>query len=221
MNFSCRFIDNILYYKAAAGIVAFDGVNTAVISDALGKERYKNAVAGAYNNKYYVSMQDRNGVYHMFVYDTEQGTWCKEDNTHVLQFLNVNNELLYINAEDNKIYSVSDEDVLFTEDYEKEGDIDWSAETGNFGYSYANNKFLSRFQIRIQLTDGAKASFYIQYDSDGVWHRKGEMHGKGIRTHLFPIVPVRCDHMKIKIEGVGDAKIFSISKILEEGGDVR
>ena len=217
---SLAIIDNILYYKSAAGIVAFDGTNTAVISDALGKEKYKNAVAGAYNNKYYVSMQDVSGIYHLFVYDTEFGTWCREDNTHVLEFININNELLFL-ADDNKIYSVSEEDVLFTSDYEKEGEISWECETANYGYSYPNNKYLSRFQFRIQLTDGAKATFYIQYDSDGVWHRKGEMTGNGIKTHLFPIVPVRCDHMKIKIVGEGDAKIFSITKLLEEGGDVR
>ncbi|MBR1763491.1 MAG: PQQ-like beta-propeller repeat protein, partial [Eubacterium sp.] len=217
---SLAIIDNILYYKASAGIVAFDGTNTVVISDALGKEKYKNAVAGAYNNKYYVSMQDRNGLYHLFVYDTELGTWCREDNTHVLQFINVNNELLYLNADDNKIYSVTEENILNTTDYDKEGNFEWSCETGNFGYSYPNNKYLSRFQVRMQIADGAKATFFIQYDSNGVWHRKGEMTGKGIRTHLFPIIPVRCDHMKIKIVGKGDVKIFSISKILEEGGDV-
>ena len=217
---SFAIIDNILYYKSAAGIVAYDGANTVVVSDALGKERYRNAVAGAYKNKYYVSMQDKNGVYHLFVYDTELGTWCKEDNLQVLQFLPVRNELLYVNAVDNCVYSVSTDNVLELNDYEQEDDFDWECETGNFGYSYPNNKYLSRFQVRMQIADGAKASIYIQYNSDGVWHRKGEMTGKGVRTHLIPIVPIRCDHMKIKFAGKGDVKIFSIAKIFEEGGDV-
>ena len=217
---SFAIINNILYYKSSAGIVAYDGANTAVISDALGKEKFKNAVAGAYKNKYYVSMQDRNGIYHLFVYDTELGTWCKEDNTQVLQFLSVHNELLYIDENGENVYSVADENMFNNYAYNREDDFDWECETGNFGYSYPNNKYLSRFQVRMQITEGAKASIFIQYNSDGVWHRKGEMTGKGIRTHLIPIVPVRCDHMKIKIAGKGDVKIFSIAKILEEGGDV-
>ena len=216
---SLAIIDNILYYKSAAGIVAYDGANTVVISDPLGKERYKNAVAGAHNNKYYVSMQDSQNTWHMFVYDTERGTWCKEDNAHVLEFINVNNELLYLSADDNMIYSVCEEDVLFNQHYHKEDNFEWMCETGNIGYSYPNNKYISRLQIRMQITDGARATLFIQYDSDGIWHRKGEMTGKGIKTHLFPIVPVRCDHMKIKIEGSGDVKIISIAKVLEEGGD--
>ena len=217
---SLAVIDNILYYKSSAGIVAFDGANTVVISTALGKEKYKNAVAGAYGNKYYVSMQNTNGEYSLFVYDTKLGTWCREDNTHALQFINAKSELLYLNAGDNRIYSVAQEDVLENAEFEKEGDFTWKCETGNIGYSYPNNKYLSRFQLRLKMAQGAKAAFFIQYDSDGVWHRRGEMNSKGIKTHLIPIVPVRCDHMKIKIEGRGDVKLISLSRILEEGGDI-
>lgn len=217
---SLAVIDNILYYKSAAGIVAYDGATTTVISDALGKEKYKNAVAGAYKNKYYVSMQDRKDVYHLFVFDTVLGSWCKEDNLEIQHFLKVENELLYIVAESNKICCISDEDVLELEEYETESAFEWYCETGNFGYSYPNNKYLSRLQVRLQIADGARASIYVQYNSDGIWHRKGEMNGKGIRTHLIPIVPIRCDHLKIKIAGTGDVKIYSIAKIFEEGGDV-
>ena len=217
---SFAIIDNILYYKSAVGIVAYDGANTVVVSDALGKEKYKNAIAGAYKNKYYVSMQDKNDVYHLFVYDTELGTWCKEDNTQVLQFLPVKNELLYIDVRGENVYSVASENIFNYDAYMQEEDFEWECETGNFGYSYPNNKYLSRFQVRMQIADGAKAAIYVQYNSDGAWHRKGEMTGKGVRTHLFPIVPIRCDHMKIKIAGKGDVKVFSIAKIFEEGGDV-
>lgn len=217
---SFAIIDNILYYKSSSGIVAFDGANTVLISGALGKEKYKNATAGAYKNKYYVSMQDKNGKYHLFVYDTELGIWSKEDNARIIQFINAGNELLFLNADDNKIYSVSDENILENEEFEIEKNVQWMCETGNIGYSYPNNKYLSRFQMRMLMGEGASACFYIQYDSNGVWHRRGEMKKNGIKTHLIPIVPVRCDHMKIKIEGKGDVKIISVSKILEEGGDV-
>lgn len=215
---SLAIINNILYYKSASGIVAYDGSNTTLISGALGKERYKNAVAGSYNNKYYVSMEDSNGVSHMFVYDTTLGTWCREDNTNALQFIKVENELLY--AVNTDVMSVADEDVLHLSRFQNENDIEWMCESGTFGYSYPNNKYLSRFQIRMNMQDNAKVSVFIEYNSDGVWHKKGEVSAKGTMSHLFPIVPIRCDHMKLKFEGKGDVKIISIAKMLEEGGDV-
>lgn len=214
---SLAIVNNILYYKSAIGIVAYDGSNTILVSEALGKEKYKNAVAGTYKNKYYVSMENSRGARELFCFDTYKNMWCREDETDVWQIININNELIYCDG--NMVYSINDGKLDISAEYKKENKVEWFCETGTYGYSYPNNKYLSRFQIRMQLAEGSCASFYIQYDSDGVWHRKGEMHGKGIRTYLIPIVPMRCDHMKIKIEGSGDAKIFSIAKLLEEGGD--
>lgn len=215
---SFAIIDNILYYKSTYGIVAYDGSTTLVISDALGKEKYRNAIATAQNNKYYVSMEDKNGTRHLFVYDTALGMWSKEDNDNFMYACSVDGvgmfmtteSVVYINPEEHLDISP---DVLSSE-------VDWMCETGEYGYSYPNNKYLSRFQIRLQIAKGARASVFIQYDSDGVWQKKGEMESKGTKTYLLPIVPQRCDHMKLKFEGKGDVKIVSIAKILEEGGDV-
>ena len=218
---SLAIIDNILYYKSACGIVAFDGANTAVVSGDLGDERFKNAVAGAYNGKYYVSMQGADGYYHLFVYDTARGEWFREDETQVLKFFSVNSELLYINAQDSAVYSVSDSDALGSEDFAPEGDFDWECETGNFGYAYPDSKYISRILLRLKLEQGARVSVFAQYDSGKNLIKAGEIATSGIKTHLLPIVPVRCDHMRIILKGRGDVKILSISKLLEEGGDVQ
>lgn len=216
---SFAIIDNILYYKSPSGIVAYDGANTVLISEALGSDKYKNAVAGAYGNKYYVSMENENGQRVLFVYNAKLGTWCKEDNLDIVQFLNVGADLLCLDST-GKIYSVENNDIMGLYDYEAEGDVDWMCETGNIGLSVPNNKYISRFQIRMQMAQGAKASIYVQYDSDGVWHKKGDMESKGIRTYTLPIVPIRCDHMRFKFTGTGDVKLISIAKLFEEGGDV-
>lgn len=212
-------IDNILYYKSAAGIVAFDGASAIVVSEQLGDERYKNAVAGSYNGKYYVSMENSKGEYNLFVFDTRKGTWCKEDNTEIWQTINVGNQLIY--SDGKNINCITDENVVGFDEYKSEDDIEWFAETGIFGYSYANQKYISRLQIRMYLEKGSRANLYIQYNSDGVWHSCGrEIVGKGIKSFLFPIRPRRCDHMQIKIEGKGQSKIYSITKMFEEGSDV-
>ena len=212
-------INGLLYYKAPCGIVAFDGTATSLVSDALGYEKFKNAVSGTVDGKYYVSMQDENENSSLFVFDTELRTWCREDESTVLMFLNIGSELLFISAQNGKIYSVKTNDILNCDDYEKEDSFDWECETGDIGLEYPNNKYISRIQLRMKLEQGAGASVFVMYDSNGVWHNKGAISSKGTKTHLFPIVPVRCDHMRLKIRGRGDAKIISFAKLLEEGGD--
>ena len=67
---SLAVVNEIIYYKARHAICAYDGSLPTEISAPLGEMRYNNAVAGAHGNKYYISMEDTDGNYHLFVYDT-------------------------------------------------------------------------------------------------------------------------------------------------------
>lgn len=212
---SFAIIDNVLYYKSVYGIIAYDG-STTVISSALGREKYKNAVAGAWGNKYYVSMQNcKTNKYELFCYDTKKGMWTKEAEDRIIRFLNDGNTLYYVTDTKVKIIDADN-------DYEvKEDNVSWSAETGIYGYSYPNQKYISRLQLRMYLAQGAKARIYIQYNSNGKWQSCGrEIIGRGVNSFIFPIRPQRCDHMKLKIEGEGECKIYSLTKCLEVGGEL-
>ena len=59
---------------------------------------------------------------------------------------------------------------------------------------------------------------YIQYDS-GTWEKLWSMTGKNLRTFSFPVRPHRCDHFRLRLKGMGGAKIYSITKTLEQGSD--
>lgn len=212
---SFAIIDNVLYYKSVYGIIAYDG-STTVISSALGREKYKNAVAGAWGNKYYVSMQNcKTNKYELFCYDTKKGMWTKEAEDRIIRFLNDGNTLYYVTDTQVKIIDADN-------DYEvKEDNVSWSAETGIYGYSYPNQKYISRLQLRMYLAQGARARIYIQYNSNGKWQSCGrEIIGRGVNSFVFPIRPQRCDHMKLKIEGEGECKIYSLTKCLEVGGEL-
>ena len=58
-----------------------------------------------------------------------------------------------------------------------------------------------------------------QYDSSGVWERLSSMTGTTLRSFAVPVRPKRCDHLKIRLSGEGDAKIYSFVKTVEEGSD--
>jgi hypothetical protein len=72
----------------------------------------------------------------------------------------------------------------------------------------------------MSLDIGSTVEFYIQYDQVDMWEHLFTMTGTSLRTFSVPIRPKRCDHMKLRIEGVGDAKIYSISKTIEQGSEL-
>ncbi|MBQ8537209.1 MAG: hypothetical protein IJ461_07405, partial [Clostridia bacterium] len=60
----------------------------------------------------------------------------------------------------------------------------------------------------------------LQYDSSGVWEPAGQIIGQGMaRSFLVPVIPRRCDHLQLRLMGQGEFKLFSLTRVLEKGGD--
>ncbi len=66
---------------------------------------------------------------------------------------------------------------------------------------------------------GAECEMYIEYDSSGTWEFAGRIQVRNTDSFLLPIRPRRCDHMRIKLKGSGDVKIYSITRNLAMGSD--
>lgn len=207
-------VNEILYYKSRSAVCVYDGSLPVEISSAFGDMTYTNAVAGTVKNKYYISMMDNNGEYQLFVYDTKRGLWHKEDNTHVLDFCTYRGELYYIDAKNNKIKTILGSGAP------DKSPINWMAESGIIGTDLPDKKYISRLDVRMKLTVGTRVYFYIEYDSCGQWEHLFTMTGIKLQSFPISIRPRRCDHMRIRIEGDGEAKIFSICKTIEQGSDV-
>jgi hypothetical protein len=211
---SLAIVNEVLYYKSRSSVCAYDGSLPQEISSAFGDESYFNAVAGSLRNKYYISMSDEHDKWHMFVYDTAKGMWHREDDTQATCFCQCRGDLYYIDYATNQIKTVKGTGVLET------APIKWEAVTGIIGTDSPDKKYISRMDVRMMLAVGTVVTFYAEYDSSGEWKHLFSMTGKDLRSFAVPVRPKRCDHMRLKIVGVGDAKIFSISKTIEQGSDV-
>jgi hypothetical protein len=206
-------VNEVLYYKARSGVCAYDGSLPAEISQAFGEEIYHDAVSGALGNKYYISMADERGAWHLFVYDSQKGMWHREDDTQAVAFCNHRGELYYIDYADKQIKTVKGTGLV------DNLPVKWQAVTGIIGTERPDKKYLSRMDVRMMLNVGARVTFYAEYDSSGEWEHLFTMNGVKLQTFAVPIRAKRCDHMRLKIEGYGDAKIFSICKTTEQGSD--
>ena len=216
---SLSILNETLYYKSSTSVCAYNGSLPYSISDDLGDIRYYDAVAGSIGDNYYISMREANDKYSLFVYDSKNGIWCKEDNTNALAFCKHSDDLYYIDTKDNHMKSVRGTLPYDSPEKATEGSFDWYAESSPIGYSSPDNKYVARINLRITLEFGTNVDFYLQYDSSGEWEHKFNMSGKGTRTYSIPIIPKRCDHFKYKICGKGNCKIHSVTKTIEEGSD--
>jgi len=208
-------INEVLFYKSSHGICAYSGGVPADISEAFGGVAYKDAVGCAYKDKYYVCMKDLSNNPVMFVYDTLRGMWHKEDDLYAEQFAVAKDDVFYIKVIDGIVTSGS----LFGTGGKDQNPIEWYAESGIFGLSMIDCKYLSKINMRIALPVGSYMTVSIMYDSSGVWQPIGLITGRSLMPFTLPIKPRRCDHFRLRLEGVGEMKLYSISKTLEQGSD--
>lgn len=198
-----------LYYKARHDICAYNSALPTGVSDALGQERYTNAVAGANAGKYYVSMRDSSGGGVLFVYDEQYGLWHKEDETYATYFAALGPELYYI--ADNGLYSVGGND---------ERDFEWFAETGDIGLDSPDHKYVSKIQLRLDVDEGSLVCISVQYDHETEWREEYRINPHTRRNYTVPVIPRRCDTMRIRFSGHGSFRLYSMAKTIEQGSDL-
>ena len=210
---SLAIVNEILYYKARSGVCVYDGSLPSEISEAFGAVNYHEAVAGHLGNKYYISMMDDDDQWHLFVYDSLKGMWHREDDTQATCFCNCRGDLYYIDYADKQIKTVRGTGLTET------APIKWQAVTGIIGTDSPDKKYVSRIDVRMLLQPGSRVTFFAEYDSSGEWEHLYSADGVNLKTFAVPVKTKRCDHMRLKIVGTGDAKIFSICKTIEQGSD--
>ena len=209
---SLAIVNETLFYKARNAVCAYDGSLPAEVSYVMGNEEYSEAVGGSHGNKYYITMKDSQGRYNLFVYDTARSMWHKEDGLQVDCFCSCRGEM----------YAISDGNIITmlgsgTKDTAM---VQWMVETGEIGISSPDMKYISRLTLRMSMEIGSEARFYAQYDFNEEWEPLFTIQGTNMRSFSLPIRPKRCDHLKLRIEGEGVVRIYSITKNIEQGSEL-
>lgn len=207
----------VLYYLDAIGqICAYTGSYPSVISKKL-CDQYKNAVMCTVDDKIYFGLENLSGKKEMFVFDTTNGIWLKDDDKNVSLMSCFENKLYFV--EDGSEMIITDKEcdtfgtgVLF------ESDIDAFIEFPQTYDGVFNHKSLRRLILKIDAQEGCTIKVQIRYDNDELWtdvFEKCIEKGEGLLR--VPIMPKRCTRYSIRISGKGKWRLEGILKELSIG----
>ena len=213
---SLQVINESLMYKSRDCVCVYDNGNPVNVSTGLGTGAYYNASAGVCGDRYYISMQDADGAWHMFVYNEAKGMWHREDSTQARAFTAINGQLYYLDANDNIIAVRGHEETGAT----IEEAFDWYAETGDMLIEQADNKYICRIRIRASVDTGSTLKIEAQYDSDGEWKTIYSRGASSKASFTVPLIPKRCDHMRLRISGHGRSAVYAIGKETAKGSEL-
>ena len=193
----------VLFYMSRTGIVAYSGSTPQDIFLSFGGESFSDCVAGSNGRKYYVSMKKQDGTYTLAVYDTSFNMWHLEDNIQAVGFCWYNG--LYILSNDGSLYLIGDN----AQSTEK---VKSSVTFAPFTYGTARKKGVSKLGITCELDPGSTLEVKINYDSSESWQTVSILEGSKRKSFYLPLIPRRCDHFSLKLEGKGKWRLYSLTK---------
>ena len=219
-HLSLAIAGEVLFYLSRAGIVAYSGGIPQSIAAAFGTERYRNAVGGSDGLKYYVSMEDAEGVWHLFVYDTQRTMWHREDNTEAVGWA-WDGELYCLNAAGTLWINGNARSV--PEGCTREAAVESEAVFGDFVDADPNKKGTWEFLLRAAVDEGGEIDCAAEFDSDGEWvdMAGGHIEPAEKRSYTLAVVPRRSDHYRIKITGTGGWRVYMLTRADYIGSELK
>lgn len=223
-------VNETLLYRGVNDVLAFGQSMPADVGNALGKVRYVKGVGGALDQRYYLCLEKEDRTHELLVFDTEQNVWMKEDDLNVLYMAALGQEL-YMLCDEGRIISVNGGGV---DEYgdgtsEVEPDVEWMLETGDLGigsWSKYNGvtgvcaKWVSGVQLHVELELGSTVVVKVQYDNEDIWQEAIRVKGVKRKDMVLPIIPKRHRVMRIRIEGNGAMRLYTLTRKVEMGSDV-
>lgn len=229
--------NDVCIYKSTDGFYLFDGTKSYKISGNLGRNtvlpdecekslRYIEYSSCIFKGKYYCSAYDRiEKKYTLYTYDINTGLWCAEElnsDSGFYELMRTNRDVYGIKSDDSGTSLVSlCSGGEFSMDNRYETSFDWCVESGDMTLGYANNKYISKIQIRAEGEAGAEIHVKIIADRKENKSAEFEFCPRTLDSYSYSPKPIRCDNFRVLLSGTGQAKIYSITLTVSEGSEIR
>ena len=205
-------INETLFYKGRNGVYAYTGGTPELISENFGTRRFFNAAAGSDGERYYLSMQGEDDRWELYVFDTLRGVWLREDETHALDFAQLDGVLYYLDGSTGRV-------MMCGQDYEEEGRLKWSATMCRMDETTHGRKIYSKLYLRADMEQGSWLR--VEISTDGAPFRQVFLtHNERAKTAQIPILPTRCDNFRIRLSGQGVCLLRSLVREYSIGSEV-
>lgn len=196
-------IDGAMYGLSNDGFRRYSGSVPVPISEKL-NEKYTSCVAGTDGTLYYACLY--NGTaYNLYVYDTHDNTWWREDDLQVLDFVQVGHDL-YALAADGKVYKFGYGSESISAEIESERFSDW----------YMGKKTVKAVKVMAELDSGAELEIYSAAD-DGEYKLEETITATGFKSYETKITPERCDSFRVKLAWTGKVKVYGFGREVDYG----
>lgn len=210
-------VNESVMYAARNDICIYEGSTPESVSDKL-NIKYKAAAGNQFGSKYYISLEDQEGKWHLYVYDLRRSSqnqtalWYKEDDL----------QMRFTAFGEGKLYFVDQNGQLRTmqgESEESEDLIPWSLTSGYMEESSIDKKKVHKLQFNFDLAKKGDVMLEVRYDNSPLWIRMASITADGRDTYTLPIKLRRAERYQYRISGHGQFRLYGMARVVEQGSD--
>ena len=223
-----------LFYKSTAGITVYDGALPYTVSERGAFTGFSCTAANAWGGKYIAAMTSPSGESAVYVYDTENGLWHKEDDSlHTLCMFTKDGNLFNVCRDSNRVF-VRDSARLSPENSflplfgdlafipEKEKTVEWYAETGNlFRGITSHNKRIRALRFSLTLSDQTCFRALIKSDCATEFRELFFLDRKTDGIFSCTVRVPECKFFTLRFEGSGELTLHGIEAAAGITGEVK
>ena len=201
---SLETMSGALFYLSPDGVMAFFG------------EKFANAVACFAFGSLYVSMETGGK---RSLYTFRHGLWHREDESGFTDLRDADGGLFAVDA-DGKLWLLKGSGDAYADgDAQDEETIPWMAETGDLDMMALWKKHIRLIQVRYALEEGATLSVSVSTDGGPFRPYRTRTGERKLKAESVNIIPKRCDHMRIRLSGEGNVKLYNLNYTVDAGSE--
>lgn len=197
-------VNETLFFLGVDGVYAYTGNKPSLVSRALGADVLENGVGGTDGKAYYLSA--KNGeAWELLSYDTHTGLWARSDETQVVDFCRVGDDVKFLSGD--TVYTIGGGDES----------VEWEAVFVPTYETLEGGKQYNKLIFRVEAPKDGYMAADVRFD-DGRWMQVGIVKGKSGPVHM-PVPLRRCDKFQIRLRGKGDCAVLDMVREFRLRGD--
>ena len=197
-------VNETLFFLGVDGVYAYSGNKPSLISRTLGTDVLKNGVGGTDGKVYYLSVE--NGEeWELLSYDTHTGLWFRSDETQVVDFCRVGDDVKFLSGD--TVYTIGGGDEQ----------VEWETVFVPMYETLEGGKQYNRLIFRVEVPKDGWLAADVRFDG-GRWMQVGLVKDKSGPVHM-PVPLRRCDKFQVRLRGKGDCAVLEMAREFRLRGD--
>lgn len=222
-----------LFYKSAEGITVYDGTLPFLISERDAFTGFSESVAESSGGKYIIAMTSPRGERAVYVYDTVNGLWLREDDRfHTICMFRKDGNLFHVCRDNNRVFVRDSSKItegngflpLFGEVAfipEEEEEVLWEARTGKLCRNITSyNKRVRALRFSLTLGEDAHFKVFIKPDSSAEERELFHLDKKTDGIFSCTVRVPECKFFTLRFKGKGDFTLHGFEAVTGFTGEV-